>query len=116
MRWQRLGEAERRRAVLQDLVCWWGAEAAEPADLVLHNWNAEAWSGGAFTSFLTPGAWTTYGAIGQEPHGRVVWAGTEAASRWPGYFEGAIEAGLAAANRVRELLGDAGAGESLEGL
>jgi monoamine oxidase len=116
VRWQRLGEAERRRAVLQDLVCWWGAEAAEPADLVLHNWNAEGWSGGAFTSFLTPGAWTTYGAIGQEPHGRVVWAGTEAASRWPGYFEGAIEAGLAAADRVRELLGDAGAGESLEGL
>jgi monoamine oxidase len=116
VRWQRLGEAERRRAVLQDLVCWWGAEAAEPAELVLHNWNAEGWSGGAFTSFLTPGAWTTYGAIGQEPHGRVVWAGTEAASRWPGYFEGAIEAGLAAADRVRGLLGDAGAGESLEGL
>jgi monoamine oxidase len=115
VRWQRLGEAERRRAVLQDLVCWWGAEAAEPAELVLHNWNAEGWSGGAFTSFLTPGAWTTYGAIGQEPHGRVVWAGTEAASRWPGYFEGAIEAGLAAARRVRGLLGDAGAGAILEG-
>jgi monoamine oxidase len=46
----------------------------------------------------------------------VVWAGTEAASRWPGYFEGAIEAGLAAAGRVRGLLGDAGAGAILEGL
>jgi monoamine oxidase len=44
----------------------------------------------------------------------VVWAGTEAASRWPGYFEGAIEAGLAAADRVRGLLGDAGAPESPE--
>jgi len=105
VRWQRLGEAERRRAVLQDLVRWWGAEAAEPADLVLHNWNAEGWTGGAFTAFLTPGAWTTYGSIAQEPPGRVVWAGTEAASRWPGYFEGAIEAGLAAAERVRALLG-----------
>jgi monoamine oxidase len=112
VRWQRLGEAERRRAVLQDLVSWWGAEAAEPADLVLHNWNSEGWSGGAFTSFLIPGAWTTYGSIAQEPHGRVVWAGTEAASRWPGYFEGAIEAGLAAAGRVRGLLGGAGSGES----
>jgi len=112
VRWQRLGEAERRWAVLQDLECWWGAEAAEPADLVLHNWNAEGWSGGAFTSFLTPGAWTTYGSIAQKPHGRVVWAGTEAASRWPGYFEGAIEAGLAAAGRVRELLGGAGSGAS----
>jgi len=36
-----------------------------------------------------------------------VWAGTEAASRWPGYFEGAIEAGLAAAEQVQTLLGAA---------
>ena len=41
----------------------------------------------------------------QQPHGRVVWAGTEAASRWPGYFEGAVEAGLAASEQVKELAG-----------
>lgn len=105
VRWQQLGEAERRRAVLADLASWWGPEAAEPTELVLHNWNDESWSGGAFTSFLTPGAHTTYGPVGQQAHGRVVWAGTEAASRWPGYFEGAIEAGLAAAAEVRALLG-----------
>ena len=103
--WQRLPEALRRRAVLADLQAWWGPEAAEPLDLVLHNWNDENWSGGAFTSFLTPGAWTAYGSIAQQPHQRVVWAGTEAAHRWPGYFEGAIEAGLAAADQVRALLG-----------
>jgi len=105
VRWQRLDAVSRRRAVLQDLVSWWGPEAAEPLDLVIHNWNREGWSGGAFTSFLTPGAWTSYGQVWQQPHGRVVWAGSEAASRWPGYFEGAIEAGLAAAERVAELLG-----------
>jgi len=105
VRWQRLDAMSRRRAVLQDLVSWWGPEAAEPLDLVIHNWNGEGWSGGAFTSFLTPGAWTSYGQVWQQPHGRVVWAGSEAASRWPGYFEGAIEAGLAAAERIGELLG-----------
>ena len=104
VRWQRLPERERRRAVLADLQAWWGPEAAEPLELVLHNWNAEPWSGGAFTSFLTPGAWTSYGQIWQQPHQRVVWAGTEAASRWPGYFEGALEAGLAAAEQVERLL------------
>ncbi|MFM7362721.1 MAG: flavin monoamine oxidase family protein [Cyanobium sp.] len=103
--WQRLPEARRRQAVLADLKAWWGEAAAEPLDLLLHNWNAESWSGGAFTSFLTPGAWTSYGSIWQQPHQRVVWAGTEAAHRWPGYFEGAIEAGLAAADQVRALLG-----------
>jgi L-amino acid dehydrogenase len=105
VRWQRLSPAERRRTLLQDLVSWWGPEAAEPMDLVTHNWNEESWSGGAFTSYLAPGAWTTYGPTWQKAHGRVIWAGTEASSRWPGYFEGAIEAGLAAATQVRELLG-----------
>jgi monoamine oxidase len=104
VRWQRLPEARRRQAVLADLQSWWGAAAAEPLDLVLHNWNAEPWTGGAFTSFLVPGAWTSHGRIWQQPHQRVVWAGTESASRWPGYFEGAIEAGLAAADQVRQLL------------
>jgi len=33
----------------------------------------------------------------------VIWAGTEAARRWPGYFEGAIEAGLAASEQVLQL-------------
>ncbi|MEI7666634.1 MAG: FAD-dependent oxidoreductase [Synechococcaceae cyanobacterium ELA263] len=105
VRWQRLSPAERRRALLQDLVSWWGPEAGEPTELVSHNWNEESWSSGAFTSYVAPGAWTTYGPIWQQPHGRVLWAGSEASSRWPGYFEGAIEAGLAAAAEVRELLG-----------
>jgi monoamine oxidase len=104
VRWQGLPEREQRRAVLADLQAWWGPAAAEPLELVLHNWNAEPWSGGAFTSFLTPGTWTLYGPIWQQCHQRVVWAGTEAASRWPGYFEGAIEAGLAAAQQVQRLI------------
>ncbi|MFY8148157.1 MAG: flavin monoamine oxidase family protein [Prochlorococcaceae cyanobacterium] len=106
LQWQRLPEAERRRAVLADLVTYWGPGAGEPLELVLHNWNEEAWTGGAFTSFLRPGTWTRCGAVWQQPHGRVFWAGTEASSRWPGYFEGAIEAGLAAADQVLELLGE----------
>jgi monoamine oxidase len=103
--WGRLSAAQRRGVVLADLRRCWGPEAGEPLELVLHNWCGEAWSGGAFTAFLTPGAWTTYGSVWQEPLGRLVWAGTEAARRWPGYFEGAIEAGLAAAQQVADLLG-----------
>jgi monoamine oxidase len=110
VRWQRLGEGPGRRALLHELATWWGPEAAEPTDLVTHNWNGESWSGGAFTSYMAPGAWTTYGPVWQQAHGRVVWGGTEAAHRWPGYLEGAIEAGLAAADQVRVLLGNAVAG------
>ncbi|MFZ9752432.1 MAG: flavin monoamine oxidase family protein [Cyanobium sp.] len=105
VRWRGLAAAEQRRAVLRDLASLWGPRAAEPEQLLLHDWTAEPWSGGAFTSFFGAGAWSRYGAAWWQPHGRVVWAGTEVASRWPGYFEGAIEAGLSAAGQVRELLG-----------
>lgn len=100
--WQGQSPSSRRQAVLSDLAAYWGPRAGAPSELILQNWNEEPWSGGAFTSFLIPGAWSAYGAFWQQPHSRVVWAGTEAALRWPGYFEGAIEAGLAAAESARE--------------
>ncbi|WP_392351813.1 flavin monoamine oxidase family protein [Parasynechococcus sp.] len=97
---QQMTAAEQRKAVLDDLVAYWGPEAGAPEELLLENWNQEAWSTGAFTSFVTPGTWTTYGQGWQQSHGRVHWAGTEASSRWPGYFEGAIEAGIQAAAKA----------------
>ena len=97
---QQMTAAEQRKAVLDDLVAYWGPEAGAPEELLLENWNQESWSTGAFTSFVTPGTWTTYGQGWQQSHGRVHWAGTEASSRWPGYFEGAIEAGIQAAAKA----------------
>jgi monoamine oxidase len=96
---------QRRRIILDDLAAYWGPEAATPLELVEQSWNAEPFSGGAFTSFLTPGSWTSHARLAADPqggpapadHGRVLWAGTEVSPRWPGYFEGAIEAGERAA-------------------
>ena len=103
-----LPEAERRALILKDLVSYWGPDAASPLDLVEQAWNGEAWTGGAFTSFPAPGSWTSHARLaagtecGPAPasHGRVCWAGTEVSPRWPGYFEGAIEAGELAASTV----------------
>jgi monoamine oxidase len=100
VRWQQRNRQVQEESVLADLVAYWGPKAAQPSQLIVRNWNDEPWTRGAFTNFLIPGAWTGYGPIWQEPHGRVIWAGTEAAVRWPGYFEGAIEAGLVAAERA----------------
>ena len=88
---------QRRQLVIDDLVAYWGPEAAKPLELVEHNWNKEPWSGGAFTSFLIPGTWTGPARLAAANHGRVIWAGSEVSPRWPGYFEGAIEAGERAA-------------------
>jgi monoamine oxidase len=76
-------------------------------------WNEEPWTGGAFTSLLTPGSWIgparlaagDQGGPGPADHGRVLWAGTEVSPRWPGYFEGAIEAGERAACAAQVVLG-----------
>ena len=100
-----LPAAERRALILQDLIAYWGPEAGEPLELVEQAWNSETWTGGAFTSFPAPGCWTSHarlaagaeGGPGPAGHGRILWAGTEASPRWPGYFEGAIEAGELAA-------------------
>lgn len=102
--WQQQDATLQRQAVLADLAAYWGPMAASPSELILENWTVDPWSAGAFTSFLIPGAWSGYGAIWQQPHGRVIWAGTEAAQRWPGYFEGAIEAGLAAAGQAQNAI------------
>lgn len=103
---RRLAPEQRRQAVLADLVALWGEAAANPAELIIHDWMADPWTTGAFTAYLTPGAWTTVGAALRQPVGPVLWAGTEAATRWPGYFEGAIEAGLAAAEAALIPLGN----------
>jgi len=107
-----LPAAQRHERILADLVRYWGPEAGAPLELIEQPWNAEPWSGGAFTSFLTPGTWTSHarlaaaahGGPGPASHGRVLWAGTEASPRWPGYFEGAIEAGELAATEATALL------------
>jgi len=94
----------RREAILADLVQFWGPQAAEPVDYVEINWAEENWTTGGFTSYLTPGAWTSFGPAWREPVGRVVWAGTESSARWAGYYEGAIQAGMDASKTVQSLL------------
>jgi len=108
-----LPAAERRSLLLEDLAAYWGEEAAMPRELIEQPWNSEPWTGGAFTSSVTPGSWTSHarqaaapdGGPGPAAHGRVLWAGTEASPRWPGYFEGAIEAAERAASAVFGIVG-----------
>jgi len=95
---------ERKRLVLEDMVTYWGPQAANPTQYFEANWNSEEWTTGAFTSYMSPGAWTGYGPAWREPVGRIYWAGTEVAVRWPGYFDGAIRAGEYAAEKVIEEL------------
>jgi len=104
-RWSALDAEQRRAAVLDDLAAYFGPMALEPLDYVEKDWPREPFVGGAFAGWMPPGLWTRSGDALLRPHGRVFWAGTEVAERWPGFFEGAVASGERAAADVVALLG-----------
>jgi len=100
---RRLGRytvAERRRIVLNALVRSFGGEARYPVEYVDRAWSNEAYSGGCYAAVFPPGVWTTVGHTLRRPEGRIHWAGSETATRWNGYIEGAVRSGERAAEEV----------------
>ena len=95
-----VSESERRTAVLGTLTRLFGPEAGKPDDWVEHDWASDPWSRGAYAGVLGPGAWTAHGPALRDSVGRIHWAGTETATRWAGYFDGAIQSGERAAAEV----------------
>lgn len=105
--WSVLEAEQRRRAVLADLVALFGPEAATPQAYREQDWTQEPFVGGAYAAWMPPGLWSTAGEALRRPHGRVHWAGTETATRWAGFFDGAVRSGEEAAEQVcRRLSGD----------
>jgi monoamine oxidase len=94
--------AERRATVLACFERLYGTRAAQPLDYAEQTWSEEEWSGGGPTSNFGPGGWTACGPALRPPVGRVHWAGTETATVWSGYMEGALQAGERVAAEVVE--------------
>jgi monoamine oxidase len=92
--------AERRAAVLDCLATLFGPAARRPVDYVERDWSAEEWTRGCYAALFTPGTWTQHGAALREPVGRLHWAGTETATVWCGYMDGAIQSGERAAHEI----------------
>ena len=93
--------AERKVAVLRQLARAFGPEALEPIEYVDHDWLKEEWSGGCYVGLMGPGLLTSVGAELRKPWGGIHFAGTETATRWTGYFDGAVESGERAAAEIR---------------
>lgn len=92
-----LGERERREAVLGCFERLFG-EAARAPDLYLEqDWGRERWSAGGPTFVMGVGAWSDVGPGLAAPAGSVHFAGTETASRWAGFIDGAVSSGERAA-------------------
>jgi monoamine oxidase len=90
----------RRQAVVDSLVRYFGPRAAKPEAFLELDWQQERWSGGCYGTLFGPNVWTRYGPGLREPVGLIHWAGTETASVWAGYMDGAIRSGERAAAEV----------------
>jgi len=100
-----VGAEERRRAVLEGLERLFGTRAGRPDDWIEQVWPAEPWSRGGPVAYLPTGALTALGRALREPAGLVHWAGTETATEWTGYMDGAVRSGERAASEVVAALG-----------
>lgn len=88
-----LTEAERKKAILDSFVKYYGPRAADPLVYTDHSWMDEEWSLGCYTGFMTPHTMSSMGNQLRTPEGHLHFAGTETAEEWNGYMEGAIRAG-----------------------
>jgi monoamine oxidase len=94
---------ERRRAVVDVFTTLFGERASRPDEYVERNWADEEWSRGCYSGAFGPSGWTDFGPAVREPIGRIHWAGTETATVWNGYIDGAITSGRRAAAEVAAL-------------
>ena len=99
-RWAQETMDARREAVLSALVRYFGPEAGSPMKYIDKDWGAEPWTGGCPIGVPTLGTLSTYGHALRAPVGRIHWAGTETATQWMGYMDGALQAGERAAKEV----------------
>ena len=94
--------AERKQAVLDSFARYFGDAALEPSFYVEKSWADDQWARGCYAGIMAPGVLLDYGRALREPIGRVHWAGTETATVWPGYIDGAVQSGIRAAQEVLE--------------
>lgn len=97
-------DRERREAVLAAVARSFGPQASRPVAYVEHDWGADEWSRGGYGGLPPPGVLVPFGAALTAAVGRVFWAGTETASEWRNYMEGAVQSGERAAREVVDVL------------
>jgi monoamine oxidase len=96
----RADPAQRRAEVLASFGRYFGPAATRPDDYIEHDWTADRWTRGCYGAHFPPGTWTQFGPALRRPTGLLHWAGTETATHWSGYMDGAVQSGHRAAREV----------------
>jgi monoamine oxidase len=92
----------RRDAWLTRAVEWFGPQAAAPLHYVDLDWCSQPYVEGGYSGVMRPGGWSECGVSLRDPIGPIHWAGSETATEWTGYIEGALQAGARAAEEIAE--------------
>jgi len=97
--WARHSAAQRTDAIIHHASVAFGEEALRPTSVLQRSWAPDEWGAGGYSNVQTTHAphATDELALGLP---LVTFASTELATRFPGYVEGAIVAGQAAAAQV----------------
>jgi monoamine oxidase len=95
-------EGERRNTILDSLTTLFGSRAAESREYRDKDWMEEPYTRGCYGAYFPPGTWTSHGSALRKPIGRLHWAGTETATKYAGYMEGAVRSGERAAREIME--------------
>jgi monoamine oxidase len=104
-RYAGLGAATRRHAVLTQLARVYDDQLAlKPVQFFETSWSQEEWTRGCPVGIPAVGSFVSYGPRLRKPVGRIHWAGTETATYWNGYMDGAISSGERVAAEVSAAL------------
>ncbi len=99
-----LSKAQRRQAVTDNFVTFFGDQAANPKQYIETTWKQEAWTRGCPVGIPGLNQFAANGAALRKAVGRIHWAGTETSDYWCGYMDGAVRSGERAAAEVLERL------------
>lgn len=102
MDWTDADPAERQATVLAQFADYFGPAAAEPLEYADHSWLNDEWTRGCYGGTAGLNALSRWGDGLRQVHNGVIWAGTETATEFNGYFEGAVRAGRRAAAQATD--------------
>lgn len=101
----KLDKETRKNKLVDDLIYYFGDSAANPIEYVEQDWIKEEWSQGGYAAYMPPNLMSVFGNEIRTPTGRIHWAGTESATEWMGYLEGALQSGNRTAEEIIEAQG-----------
>jgi monoamine oxidase len=99
--WSDQNEETRRKEIIKAFARYFGPEAENYIEYHEKNWNKEPYNGGCPTyNVVTSDITQDYARATREPFLNMHLCGTESATQWQGYMDGAVESGYRVANEI----------------